>query len=149
MIFNQWQQWQCKGYSFLAALKIMKPNIDHDKILKELKGSTNMLTNQKAAQWYIQKWYIKWIQYIRPYQIKFVLRRCPVVSWLANAKWNSTPPYIIEWDNDGSHSICLTEKIPGLYKIQNSWGENWGDKWYCYLRDEDVNKLQSPCYLIL
>ena len=149
MIFNQWKQGQCKGYSFLAALKIMKPDIDHGKIISELKQTDNLLTNQKAAKWFIDKWYIKWIKYLRPYQIKIVIKRVPIVAWLANAKWNNTPPYIIEWDNDGSHSICVTEDIWSLYKIQNSWWEEWWDKWYCYLKKEDSNRLQSPCYLIL
>lgn len=149
MIFNQGQQWQCKGYSFLAVLKIMKPSIEHLKIIKELQETDNLLTNQKAWKWFIEQWYIKDIKYIRTWQIPFVIKRLPIVSGLSNAKWNSSPPYIIEWDTDWAHSIAIVSKQWDLYKIQNSWWESWGDKGYCYLRAEDIKKLQSPCYLIL
>ena len=151
MILNQWQQWQCKWYSFLGAIMHMNPSIDYEKIIEELKKTNNLLTNQKASKWFIEKWYIKGIYNLRTYQIPIVLKRwIPVVWWLANTKWNNEPPYIIEEDNDWSHSIFLPQQNSSdLFTIQNSWWENWWDNGMCYIRKEDLKRIQSPCYLII
>lgn len=150
IILNQWIQWNCKWYSFLAWIMRMK-DIDYLPIVEQLKKSDNLLTNQKAANWFIEKWYIKWISPIFHYQIKIMLRKwIPVIAWIANATWNNSPPYIISfWKDIWSHSICITGFKDWLYEIQNSWWEKWGDKWFCYLKEENIKKLIAPCRIII
>ena len=44
---------------------------------------------------------------------------------------------VVDW-----HAMFLSKvKIfPRLYKVENTWGEYWGDNGYCYF---DINALQS------
>ena len=150
IILNQLAQWNCKWYSFLAALMRMK-EIDYLPIVEDLKKSDNLLTNQKAANWFVDKWHIKWISIIDHYQIKIMLhKKIPVVAGLANTTWNNSPPFIVSFGKDKwSHSICITGFNEWLYETQNSWWEKWWNKWFCYLKEEDVKKLIAPCRLII
>lgn len=150
IILNQLQQGNCKWYSFLAWIMRMK-DIDYLPIVEELKKSDNLLTNKKAANWFIEKGYIKWISILKPFQIKVMLRKgIPVIAWIANWTWNNIPPYIISfWKDIWSHSICITWFKDWLYEIQNSWWESWWNKWFCYLQEENIKKLIAPCRIII
>lgn len=56
MIFNQWPYGECMWFAILWALKIMNPNIDHEKIARELnEDPAGLLTPTKASKWYIEE----------------------------------------------------------------------------------------------
>lgn len=46
------------------------------------------------------------------------------------------------------HAFSLTGIENGNIKFINSWWEKWGDKWYWYIKQDDVDKLFT-CYICI
>jgi len=144
-ILNQWNQGECAGFSILGALCHMKPDTDYVKIGNELISEKwNELTLQIASKWFIKKGYIKSLDPCG--YSPFILKKKPIITWASNVDWIKTwqPPYMLTFKegNTGfiwSHYFIITE----LWVIQNSWGENWWDKWYFYFKSDQKSKFKQ------
>jgi hypothetical protein len=51
---------------------------------------------------------------------------------------------------DAGHAMCLVgyddKKLGGAFKVVNSWGGNWGDKGYCWIKYDDFIKYVPRVY---
>ena len=148
MILNQWLNPRCTGYALLGALQYIDPTIDIAWIIPKLNEST-MITVIAAKHWFQQAWLIEDLRPISRAQAKILLRRgVPVITSANYIDWQKTgqSPYHIVWTDDNKditgHAFFAKEKkeeTPLIFiaKFQNSWGEEWGDKWYFYGNIDD------------
>ena len=147
-ILDQWQNGECAWYSILACLIRMKDWVDYKKIEKELIAEKwNELTMRAASEWYVKKWYIKWIR--KASYSKSLLKRQPLITQIFNANWDETnkPPYALKFgdrESVGSHWVCISEWV-----IANSHGENRYDKWYCYFTEEQRKEKMKVFYTLI
>ena len=55
-------------------------------------------------------------------------------------------------DVDGGHAMCLIgyddKKGGGSFQIMNSWGNDWGDKGFFWIKYEDFPKHVDECYAL-
>ena len=76
--------------------------------------------------------------------------------WLR--KWE----YLLTWTNLGNftssnvtfdwksnHWFVICEDCWDRYKIQNSWGIEWGENWYWYIKKSDFSKLFTPRRIVI
>ena len=151
MIFNQWNHPECKGYSFLGALKILKPEINHESIISAInEDESGLLTNRKAGEFFKSRGFINDAIPVPKLKVKWLLTKSiPLISWVNWVDWKETnkPPYIVKWDNEGvtSHSIVLQSFDPKtrIIKCQNSWWEEWWENWCFYIHADDFSRLMN------
>jgi len=147
-ILQQGNIWACASVAMLGALVRMKPDIDHEAILKEvLQVKSAHLTYQRASAWFIKKWLIKWIKPVK--YSPFLAKKTPILTGVTNADWKVTgsPPYVLKFENRqtlGSHFICIV--WPN--KVANSWGESFWDKWYFYFENKDIKRFKQ-CFVLI
>lgn len=147
-ILDQKWYWACASVAMLGALVRMKPDIDHESILKEvLKDKSAHLTYQRASAWFQARGLIKWIKPVK--YSPFLAKKTPILTGVTNADWKLTgsPPYVLKFENRqtlGSHFICIV----WANKIVNSWGSEWGDKWYFYFEQKDIRRFKQ-CFVLI
>ncbi len=151
MIFNQWPHGECAGFAILGALAQMK-NVDGTKIAKELIDEpNNSLTFQIASNWFVRKWYIKWIR--KCSYSDLLSKRLPILTGASNVDWEKTklPPYKLTFKDAsykwpvGSHYFFI--KSPWV--VQNSWGDKWWDKWLFYFDKAQMSKFKQTWVLLI
>jgi len=53
----------------------------------------------------------------------------------------------------GRHALCVVgydnDKYGGAFEVQNSWGEKWGNKGYCWIKYEDFSSFVYQAYEIM
>ena len=53
-------------------------------------------------------------------------------------------------DNHGGHALCVVgyddQKYGGAFEIQNSWGTNWGNKGYMWIKYDDFAKFTKYAF---
>ena len=149
MILNQGNIWACASVSMLGALKRMKPEIDHESLLKEVLADKSChFTYQRASAWFVRKWLIKWIR--RCTYSPFLLKKQPILTGLVNVDWKLTgsSPYALKFEDReilGSHFVHIVE----LWKIANSYGSEWGDHWYFYFEQSQVKRMKQMFAIVL
>lgn len=145
-ILNQWQYWECAWFAILWCLLRMKDGLDYITIAKELiEEKWNELNMKSASEWFVKKWYIKWIRkasYSKP-----LMKRQPLITQLFNVNWEETnkSPYFIVFggrEKVWSHWVCISDWI-----IANSHGSDRYDKWYCYFTEEQ-RKVMKVFYTL-
>ncbi len=147
VILQQWNIWACASASMLGALKRMKPEIDHESLLKEvLADKSSQLTYQRAAGWFMRKWLIKWIRPVK--YSPFIAKKQPILTWLVGVDWVTTAStknltFKNNWEIN-SHFI----HISAPWVIANSWGDQWGDKWYFYFEQSQIRRFKQ-CFVIV
>lgn len=137
-ILNQWSRSNCGVFSTMAILQHMWVNFD-----------IAMFSEQKAP--YINK--IEKLFVASGLVKEFIpLRTSKVVDmWLK--KWEyiltgtnlgnfSTKDVTFDWKSN--HWFVICEDLGDKWKIQNSWGEEYWDKWYGYMKKSDFKKLFTP-----
>lgn len=149
-IFHQWyEQWECAWFSILGALIRMKPDTDYQKISKEILAEDwNSMWIMRATNWFVKKGYIKWIQKCK--YVPFLIKKQPIITSLYSVDWSETwkAPYKLTYKPKGTwgtHLVC----IDSLWKIANSYGESFGDKWYFYFTPDQVKTFGQCFYLVI
>ena len=147
IILNQWQEWECAIYATLNCLEIMKPWIDINKILEEIRPDFNkIMTHIAALKWLQKRGYIKSFRNFRYNPL--LAHKTPVIARIYGVDWQKTkqPPYkIIDWVNKFAHYVCIV----GEGKAENSWWDRWWDKWYFYFDKEQANKFSAIQRIII
>lgn len=49
----------------------------------------------------------------------------------------------------GRHAVCIVGFMNDLFIIENSWGKNWGDNGYGYLKPEVLTDLESKDFWVI
>ncbi len=80
----------------------------------------------------------------------------PVVfGTLVDNKWmsyqqSSQPLAPVKFeDGKGGHAICIVGWVKGLFIIENSWGDSWGDNGYCWVQPEVIAANNSNDFWIM
>jgi hypothetical protein len=54
---------------------------------------------------------------------------------------------------DSGHGMAIIgyddNKYGGVFEIQNSWGDDWASKGYCYIRYQDLDKYMTDVYALI
>ena len=142
-VLNQWNivggEWECSWFAILWALMRMK-QVDHEKIAREIIEETrNSGSLMRAKAWFMKKGYIKWLTRVEYSPI--ILIRKPIITSFRGVDWNKTmiAPYRMQfypWEPTSAHYMAIVSP----WKLVNSWGEKFGDKWYCYFEKEDLKR---------
>lgn len=156
MIFNQWNTGQCKDYGFLTAISILNPSVNPEPIISAInENEAWLLTNRKAGEFFVSRGFIKWYEVVPRLKAKALLNRwIPLIANISWVDWQATakPPFIAEFDwHIGSHNGTFVwyDNKTRLLKLANTYGEEWGEKWYYYLHADDLDKVTEFCKLIL
>lgn len=144
--------WSCAWVSMLGALKLMRPEIDEQSLLKELTQDKSYNTSyMNAVKFFQKKWLIKWIKPV--IYSPFVLKKQPIITWFSWVDWNETnkPPYKVKFHPAdykwylGSHYTYIVSP----WKMVNSWWKEWWDNGCFYFESKDLRKLKQCFILIL
>lgn len=147
VILNQWSEWECWAYAVLNCLEVMRPELDIEKILIEMRPDFGkMITHIHAGNWLKKRGYIK--DFV-PYRYNQLLAdKIPVVVRLHGVNWIETqkPPYRLTmwWTGIWAHYVCITKG-----KAENSWGEAFWDHGFFYFSPEDVKNFSMIRRIIL
>lgn len=146
-ILNQWQEWECASYALVNCLIRMK-DIDPFKILEEMRPDfPKILTHKQAWAWLIKKWYIRDLVSYRYNPL--LIDKIPVIVRLNGVDWAKTriAPYHLTMGlkTTFAHYVCVC----GKWKIVNSWGESFGDKWYFYFWEDQVKEFWMVSRILL
>lgn len=147
-VLDQGKSNDCAGFAILACLIRMKNGLDYEKIARELiEEDRNEMTIKRASEWFIKKWYIKWIE--KTTYSKFFLKHKPLITQIFNADWlaSGKPPYqlqTIDREVVWSHWVCI-----GDWVIANSYWDKYWDKWYIYFSAEQKDNMKVLYKLVI
>ncbi len=148
MILNQWQQTNCWTYAIMWILMHYWVQFDFDSVSKIREPLIMKLQKRFIDLWLVKKfvpiltarlvdlWLSKW-EYL------LVWTRRGDFSLINNVDW------MVEFDESSEHYFIICENLWDKWKCQNSWGEEWGDKWYFYMRKSDFRYLFAPRRVII
>ena len=72
---------------------------------------------------------------------------CPPSFFKVKELWEPTEEPLQSW---GGHALCVVgyddEKFGGAFEIQNSWGTEWANKGYCWIKYEDYARFTRYAY---
>ncbi len=72
---------------------------------------------------------------------------CPPSFFKVKELWEPTEEPLQSY---GGHALCVIgyddEKFGGAFEIQNSWGTEWGNQGYCWIRYEDYARFTRYAY---
>ena len=67
-------------------------------------------------------------------------------------KLGGTDNSIWMYDSNGGHAMCIIgyddSKLGGCFELMNSWGSDWGDKGFVWIRYEDIVKYLVQAYVV-
>jgi len=156
MIFNQWKFPECKWYGFLTAISIHNPSVDPAPIISAINEDYRwLITNRNAWEFFKSRWFIKDYEVVPRLKAKALLNRwIPLIANISWVDWKATakPPYRAVFDRHiGSHNCTLVDydKYTRLIKVDNTYWEEWWDKWSYYLHADDLDKVTEFCKIIL
>ena len=142
-ILNQWSRNNCWVFAMMAVLINKWVNIDIAR-LSELKAPYYpQLENLFIKEGLITK------------MIPINTTRL-VDYWLKRWEWlitstsrgdfsiNNNQWGMIEFDEKSQHFFVICEDCWDKWKIVNSWGTQWGQEWYWYMKKSDFSKLFTP-----
>ena len=145
-------QWSCSAYAVAACLNILWMKLDPQDLWDEV------------VKWPASAW-SRWLTWVRNYIKSRYWVLSEKIIWLnsmlgALSKWR---PIILEthnisfpltgkaqwamanfnWDWKYKHVRCITwySKKTKLFKCRNSHGDMWWDRWYFYIKFQDIWNL--------
>lgn len=138
MILNQWQRPNCWIFAVMAILQHKGIPFDMNIIQEERSNFVNLIER-----------IFKWHGLIK----RFNILKTPTVMDIQLKKWEwilcstargnfKTKDVTFDWDSN--HFFVIVADLGDKWKIQNSWGEEWGDKWYWYMDKKDFKYMMAP-----
>lgn len=157
MILNQWQTSQCKDYGFATALFIMNPSIDQQAVLSAINENPDgLLTNRKAGEFFKSRGFIKGYEVVPRLKAKALLNRgIPLICNVNGVDWDMTSklPFIARFIEGKitAHNCTIVwyDVDTRFLRVQNTWGEEWGDNGFYNLHANDLIKATEFCKLII
>lgn len=135
----------CWPFAFLSALNNLGINLD------ETWANSFAKTFASTDHWIrvcVEQWLIKWWKDLLTIkQIDYWLAKWSYVitaTNFMNHEWVRNPPYIHKFDWNGRHFFCLVEDLWDRWRVLDSWGEDFADKWTWYVMKKDFVKLMYP-----
>lgn len=147
-ILNQWKEWECASYAMVNCLWAMRPWIDENKIIEEMRPDFGkILTHMQAGLWLKKRGYIK---DVKPYRYNpLLVSKIPVVARLFGVDWEKTrvSPYKLTmwWKWKSAHYVAIIWKG----KCENSWWEAFWDKGFFYFDEGQEKEFGSIVRIIL
>ena len=145
-----WLEWEAlDGHEYFNLVNSVYP--------PELQGS---LAPSQAVIYAKNNWFIKYyeqlfIKNMNPLKFKKLLDAGFLFLIVVNkCDWEKTKKTFIATKKEQggvNHSLALVDydDKKECFKIVNSWGEEWGDKGYFYMKYEDLNYFVDQIYVIL
>lgn len=155
-ILHQWPDGKCVNSAWLWAMELM--GIVRNPQLMLNATPRNFISDKRACDYFNSIGYNLDYKSVTLIQFKWVLARgLPIIAWFNwyNMESIRKSHFIAEFTDDKVHShrfIIINEcdienkllynkqkrKELWLLLARNSWGENECDKWYFYIRKEDI-----------
>ena len=142
-VYKMTRSWDCADYAFLSALRNQWVNVTED-YMKAIEGIWianvgNHLVNAKIIANFIGISTIQWVDF-------WLKKWNYVIAWTGLMTFDSVrnPPYIQKFDGKKAHNFCIVPfDHPTLWKIKDSQGEWFADKWYWYMEKSDFRKIKK------
>lgn len=107
---------------------------------------------QDMMKFFIKRWKIEWyLKCNTAQECKNALSRgCGIYTWSAKCNWTKSgkEKKFVYSENGSKHCFAIVWYDDNWLVAINSFGENWGDKWYFYIPDENYKDIYST-YAIL
>lgn len=146
-ILNQWSRRNCWVFATMAILQHMWVNFDIARFQDEFAPYINQIEKLFVASGLVK-------QFIKIPTTRLVdlwLKRGEYLLTGTNL-WDFTLEdnvwWLVEFDWKSNHWFIIVENCWDRYKLQNSWGEEYGEKGYMYMMKSDFSKLFCPRRLV-
>lgn len=148
MILNQWTSDNCWTFAICWILQHYWVQFDFESVSKIREPLIMKLQNRFISLWLVKHfislpntrlvdlWLARWEHLLTG-------TKRGDFSLFDNVWW------VVEFDEWTEHYLIICENLWDKYKLQNSWGESYGDKWYCYMKKSDFSKLFAPRRLVI
>lgn len=137
MILNQWSRRNCGVFASMWILKHMWVIFDISEFQDKFAPYINQV--EKLFSGYIDKF----ITLNTPTVVDMWLKKWEYLL-TSTSRGNFSNPPNISFDWKTQHFFIICEDLWEKWKCQNSWGEEWWDKWYFYIKKSDFKYLTRP-----
>ena len=144
MILNQWSRSNCWIYATIAILIHKWVNFDIAKFSEQKAPYIPLIEKLFKDSGLIDKF----VQLKTPTVVDMWLKKWEyILTW--SPRWNFDNPPNITFDWNTQHWFVICEDLWDRWKCINSWGEEWGDKWYFYIKKSDFKRLFTPNRIVI
>ena len=141
-VYRQKRSWPCADYAMLIACQRLGIDVSEDYML-----STNEIGIASVARTLARDKKIKGILGINTQAwVDFWLRQWHyIVSGVGKMSFDEVrnPPHISNLSGSKGHNFCIIAKQGYMYKIQDSQGERFADKWCWYIHEKYLRFLKK------
>ena len=146
-ILNQWTSDNCGTFAIMGILQHYWVQFDFESVSKIREPLIMKLQNR-----FIELWLVKgFISLPNTRLVDLWLKRWEHLLTgtkkgdfsLFDNVWGN-----VEFDDGSEHYFIIVENCWDRYKLQNSWGEEYGEKGYMYMKKSDFSKLFCPRRLV-
>ncbi len=144
MILNQWNRSNCGIWATMAILQNKWVNFDIAKFSEEKAPYIPIIENLFKNSGLIKEF----VPLRTPKIVDIWLKKWEYIL-TGSPRWNYDNPPNITFDWNTQHWFVICENLWDKWKCQNSWGEEWGEKGYFYMRKSDFRYLFTPRRVII
>lgn len=143
-ILNQGDKTNCGTFAIIGILQHYWVQFDFDTVSKIREPLIMKLQNR-----FISLWLVKYfIPLPNTRLVDLWLKRGEyLITWTKKGDFNNPPNVTFDWNSE--HYFIICENLGDKYKCINSWGDQWGDKWYFYINKSDFSKMFTPRRIII